>query len=119
MAGRISLTAFAGTDPRVNQTDISVFASATSELGIGIEGYTKDHFKLQLMHPRNLQDQAKDFFPPPVISAVNDLGNGYYEVVCRTKFGWPSQVILGLKLQKFTGGLGADRGQTLVSIALN
>jgi len=116
MPGRISMMAFAATEFRVNQADVSLYVSLSNELGIGTTGYTKEHFKLQLF---NIKADGKDFPQKAEIVAVNDLKNGYYEVVCRTNTGWPHQVIMGVSLKKMTGGMGSDSGQTLVSFVLN
>lgn len=119
MPGRISMMAFAATEFRVNQTDISLYVSLSNELGIGATGYTKEHFKLQLLHPLNIKVEGKSFIQKAEMVAVNDLKNGYYEVVCRNNTGWPNHVILGVSLKKMTGGMGSDSGQTLVSFVLN
>jgi hypothetical protein len=124
MSRRINLTAFAATEPRESKLNVSLYVSATDELGIGVTGYTQGHFALRLLHPPNLYFKGERYFP--VISDVKDLGEGYYEIYCATKFGWPRQVMLGLTLNMrhrggtdiVTGDFNWDRGQTIVSFAL-
>ena len=73
MPGRITMMTFAATEFRVNEIDISLYVSLSNELGIAATGYTKEHFKLQLLHPLNIKVEGKIFTQKAEIVAVNDL----------------------------------------------
>ena len=118
MAGKVSITAFAGSKQKGDV--VPIYVSATNDLGIGIAGFTKENFELELLDPV-LDSNAQKFFKLGV-TKVQDLGKGFYRITCSnsiTNSGFLSgPIVLSLRIKKFTGGFGSDSGQTLVSFVL-
>lgn len=54
MAGKVSITAFAGFKQKGDV--VPIYVSATNDLGIGIAGFTKEHFVLELLDPNALEE---------------------------------------------------------------
>ena len=115
MAGKLSIAAVAG--PKEGLDVVPIYVSATNDLGIGMTGFTKGHFKLGLLSPI-LDAEGQQFFKLTV-SKVEDLGHGLYRVSCGNSvpnMGFLNgPIILSLRIMKLTGGFGSDSGQTLVS----
>lgn len=119
MAGKISMTASAGPKEGL-QGPVSIYVSATNDLGIGMNGFAKTHFELELLHPV-LDDEEQRRFKPK-LSKLDNLGSGLYRVLfgnaVKNGVFLSGPIILSLRIRKLTGGLGSDAGQTLVSFEL-
>lgn len=119
MAGRITMTAFAGPKEGFHGP-VPIYVSATNDQGKGMTGFTKDLWELGLLDPV-LSSQEEKWFKPQ-LNGVSDLGNGFY----RVRFGnsvkkgvfLSGPVILSLRMRRHVIGVGSDVGQTLVSFTL-